>query len=155
MIPDEKIQEAVLEVFDLRPAAIIADLDLLRPIYAKTAAYGHFGRELPEFTWERTDRADALKAAAGHLTDRPLLGRTRDAVRGPRLACVQQSRKRGPMRRPTRRSSVLSAVVLAGVVAGRRPAGPRVHRGTRSTWRRPASATRDRLPRTRRGDGRA
>jgi S-adenosylmethionine synthetase len=65
VIPDEKIQEAVLQVFDLRPAAIIQDLDLLRPIYAKTAAYGHFGRELPEFTWERTDRADALKAAAG------------------------------------------------------------------------------------------
>jgi len=59
----EKIQAAVLAVFDLRPAAIIRDLDLLRPIYAKTAAYGHFGRELPEFTWERTDRADALKAA--------------------------------------------------------------------------------------------
>ena len=59
----EKIREAVLEVFDLRPAAIIRDLDLLRPIYAKTAAYGHFGRELPEFTWERTDRVDALKKA--------------------------------------------------------------------------------------------
>ncbi|MCW2756307.1 MAG: methionine adenosyltransferase [Nocardioidaceae bacterium] len=65
VIDDEKIQEAVLEVFDLRPAAIIQDLDLLRPIYALTAAYGHFGRELPEFTWERTDRADALKKAAG------------------------------------------------------------------------------------------
>jgi len=65
VVADDKIQEAVLEVFDLRPAAIIRDLDLLRPIYAKTAAYGHFGRELPEFTWERTDRADALKAAAG------------------------------------------------------------------------------------------
>jgi S-adenosylmethionine synthetase len=64
-VPVENIQKAVLEVFDLRPAAIIRDLDLLRPIYAKTAAYGHFGRELPEFTWERTDRADALKAAAG------------------------------------------------------------------------------------------
>jgi S-adenosylmethionine synthetase len=62
-VPVEKIQAAVLSVFDLRPAAIIRDLDLLRPIYAKTAAYGHFGRELPEFTWERTDRADALKAA--------------------------------------------------------------------------------------------
>ncbi|WP_028658622.1 methionine adenosyltransferase [Nocardioides insulae] len=61
----EKIQAAVLEVFDLRPAAIVRDLDLLRPIYAKTAAYGHFGRELPEFTWERTDRAEALKKAAG------------------------------------------------------------------------------------------
>ncbi|KAA1424170.1 methionine adenosyltransferase [Nocardioides antri] len=65
VVPDEQIQKAVLEVFDLRPAAILRDLDLLRPIYAKTAAYGHFGRELPEFTWERTDRADALKAAAG------------------------------------------------------------------------------------------
>ncbi len=65
VLPDEQIQEAVLEVFDLRPAAIIRDLDLLRPIYRPTAAYGHFGRELPNFTWERTDRADALKAAAG------------------------------------------------------------------------------------------
>jgi len=63
--PDSEIQAAVLEVFDLRPAAIIRDLDLLRPIYAQTAAYGHFGRELPDFSWERTDRADALKAAAG------------------------------------------------------------------------------------------
>ncbi|MFT3871665.1 MAG: methionine adenosyltransferase [Nocardioides sp.] len=65
VVPDAQIQEAVLEVFDLRPAAIIRDLDLLRPIYAKTAAYGHFGRELPEFTWERTDRAAALRAAIG------------------------------------------------------------------------------------------
>ncbi len=64
-VSDEEIQEAVLQVFDLRPAAIIEDLDLLRPIYAKTAAYGHFGRELPEFTWERTDRVDALRAAVG------------------------------------------------------------------------------------------
>ncbi|MEO3783425.1 methionine adenosyltransferase [Actinocorallia sp. B10E7] len=61
----EKLQEAVLEVFDLRPAAIVRDLDLLRPIYSQTAAYGHFGRELPDFSWERTDRADALRAAAG------------------------------------------------------------------------------------------
>ena len=60
---DDQIQAAVLEVFDLRPAAIIRDLDLLRPIYRPTAAYGHFGRELPDFTWERTDRAEALKAA--------------------------------------------------------------------------------------------
>ena len=65
VLPDERIQEAVLEVFDLRPAAIIRDLDLLRPIYRPTAAYGHFGRELPDFTWERTDRADALTVAAG------------------------------------------------------------------------------------------
>lgn len=62
-VPVGQISDAVLEVFDLRPAAIIKDLDLLRPIYSKTSAYGHFGRELPEFTWERTDRAAALKAA--------------------------------------------------------------------------------------------
>jgi S-adenosylmethionine synthetase len=61
----DKIQAAVTSVFDLRPAAIIRDLDLLRPIYAQTAAYGHFGRDLPDFTWERTDRVDALRAAAG------------------------------------------------------------------------------------------
>jgi S-adenosylmethionine synthetase len=65
VVSDETIQKAVLEVFDLRPAAIIRDLDLKRPIYAKTSAYGHFGRELPEFTWERTDRAEALKKVAG------------------------------------------------------------------------------------------
>jgi len=58
----DKISKAVLEVFDLRPAAIIRDLNLLRPIYSKTAAYGHFGRELPEFTWEKTDRSSALKS---------------------------------------------------------------------------------------------
>ncbi|MFJ9646090.1 methionine adenosyltransferase [Streptomyces sp. NPDC101206] len=59
-----RIEDAIGEVFDLRPAAIIRDLDLLRPIYAQTAAYGHFGRELPDFTWERTDRAEQLRAAA-------------------------------------------------------------------------------------------
>ncbi|MGW2212928.1 methionine adenosyltransferase domain-containing protein, partial [Streptomyces sp. NPDC001781] len=64
-IEPEKIEKAIDEVFDLRPAAIIRDLDLLRPIYAQTAAYGHFGRELPDFTWERTDRVDALREAAG------------------------------------------------------------------------------------------
>jgi S-adenosylmethionine synthetase len=62
-VPTEQIRRAVLDVFDLRPAAIIRDLDLKRPIYAQTAAYGHFGRELPEITWERTDRAAALAAA--------------------------------------------------------------------------------------------
>jgi S-adenosylmethionine synthetase len=64
-VPDERIQDAVTEVFDLRPAAIIRDLDLLRPIYAQTAVYGHFGRDLPDFTWERTDRVEALRSAAG------------------------------------------------------------------------------------------
>jgi S-adenosylmethionine synthetase len=63
-ISDEQIQAAILEVFDLRPAAIIRDLELLRPIYSQTAAYGHFGRPELDFTWEATDRADALKAAA-------------------------------------------------------------------------------------------
>ena len=60
-----RIEELVREHFDLRPAAIIRDLDLLRPIYAKTAAYGHFGRDDHDFTWERTDKAEALAAAAG------------------------------------------------------------------------------------------
>ena len=60
---DDRIEKAIGEVFDLRPAAIIRDLDLLRPIYQQTAAYGHFGRELPDLTWERTDRAADLKAA--------------------------------------------------------------------------------------------
>jgi S-adenosylmethionine synthetase len=61
----ESITRAVRAVFDLRPAAIIRDLDLLRPIYAQTSTYGHFGRELPDFTWERTDKVEALRAAAG------------------------------------------------------------------------------------------
>ena len=64
-IAEERLVEVVAEVFDLRPKAIIRQLDLLRPIYRKTASYGHFGRELPEFTWERTDRVDDLRAAAG------------------------------------------------------------------------------------------
>lgn len=64
-LPDEQIIGAIREVFDLRPAAIIRDLDLLRPIYAQTAAYGHFGRELPDFTWERLDRVAELRSAAG------------------------------------------------------------------------------------------
>ncbi len=63
-VPVERIQDAVTRIFDLRPAAIIRDLDLLRPIYAQTASYGHFGRDLPDFTWERLDRVDALRAAA-------------------------------------------------------------------------------------------
>ncbi|MGO4782386.1 methionine adenosyltransferase [Cryobacterium sp. W22_MBD10_FK3] len=64
-LPEKDITAAIREVFDLRPAAIIKDLDLLRPIYAQTAAYGHFGRELPDFTWERLDRVDDLRSAAG------------------------------------------------------------------------------------------
>ena len=64
-VPVADIERAIDEVFDLRPGAIIDDLDLRRPIYRKTAAYGHFGRELPEFTWEATDRAEALRKACG------------------------------------------------------------------------------------------
>jgi len=64
-VPVERIEKAINEVFDLRPAAIIRDLDLLRPIYQQTAAYGHFGRELPDLTWERTDRVADLKSAVG------------------------------------------------------------------------------------------
>jgi S-adenosylmethionine synthetase len=64
-VDSAKIADVVPEIFDLRPAAIIRDLDLRRPIYRKTAAYGHFGRGDKEFTWEATDRADAVKAALG------------------------------------------------------------------------------------------
>ncbi|MFF9881253.1 MULTISPECIES: methionine adenosyltransferase [Streptomyces] len=64
-VPQAVLEKAIGDVFDLSPKGIIRDLDLLRPIYGRTAAYGHFGRELPDFTWERTDRVDALRAAAG------------------------------------------------------------------------------------------
>ncbi|MBI2355499.1 MAG: methionine adenosyltransferase [Deltaproteobacteria bacterium] len=64
-VSEERLAELVREVFDMRPRAIIEQLDLLRPIYRKTAAYGHFGRELPEFSWERTDKAEILKQKAG------------------------------------------------------------------------------------------
>ncbi|MBF0370560.1 MAG: methionine adenosyltransferase [Magnetococcales bacterium] len=64
-IPDAKIEQLVAEVFDMRPKAIIQQLDLLRPIYRQSAAYGHFGREIADFTWEKTDKAQALKDAAG------------------------------------------------------------------------------------------
>ncbi|MEU7082730.1 methionine adenosyltransferase [Streptomyces achromogenes] len=64
-VPQAVLERAIGDVFDLSPKGIIRDLDLLRPIYGQTAAYGHFGRELPDFTWERTDRVDALRAAAG------------------------------------------------------------------------------------------
>ncbi|PPF40148.1 methionine adenosyltransferase [Pseudoclavibacter sp. RFBJ3] len=64
-VADATIIEAILSTFDLRPGALVEDLDLRRPIYAQTSAYGHFGRELPDFTWERTDRAEELRRAAG------------------------------------------------------------------------------------------
>ena len=70
-VPVARIEELVREHFDLRPAAIIRDLDLRRPIYAKTAAYGHFGRDDHDFTWERTDKADALRERGGRrIADR-------------------------------------------------------------------------------------
>jgi S-adenosylmethionine synthetase len=65
LIPKEKVREIILDTFDLRPAAIIEYLDLLRPIYKKTAAYGHFGRTEPEFTWEHTNMADVIREKAG------------------------------------------------------------------------------------------
>jgi S-adenosylmethionine synthetase len=71
-IPITRIEELVLEHFDLRPGAIIRDLDLLRPIYAQTAAYGHFGREDRDFTWERLDKVDALRAGAGLAAESPV-----------------------------------------------------------------------------------
>jgi S-adenosylmethionine synthetase len=71
-VPVARIEELIQEHFDLRPGAIIRDLDLRRPIYAKTAAYGHFGRNEPEFSWERTDKADALRSAAGLAVAEPV-----------------------------------------------------------------------------------
>jgi S-adenosylmethionine synthetase len=70
-LPTTRIADLVLEHFDLRPGAIIRDLDLWRPIYAKTAAYGHFGRADSDFTWERTDKAEALRAASGLAAEVP------------------------------------------------------------------------------------
>ena len=89
-VPSARIEELIREHFDLRPAAILRDLDLRRPIYAKTAAYGHFGRDDHDFTWERTDKADALRAG------RPGSDRS---PRPPRRAA------RTGRRRPSRRSS--------------------------------------------------
>jgi S-adenosylmethionine synthetase len=65
VVAEDVIEKAVREVFDLRPAAILRDLDLKRPIYRDTAAYGHFGRDLPGFSWEHTTKLDDFKAAAG------------------------------------------------------------------------------------------
>jgi S-adenosylmethionine synthetase len=67
-----RLEQLVWDHFDLRPGAILRDLDLHRPIYQKTAAYGHFGRDDKDFTWERTDKADALRAAAGLAEETPV-----------------------------------------------------------------------------------
>jgi S-adenosylmethionine synthetase len=71
VIPKQRVEEIVKEVFDLRPGAIIEYLDLLRPIYRKTAAYGHFGRNEPEFNWEKTDKADIIREKAGLKGEKP------------------------------------------------------------------------------------
>ncbi len=92
--PTSRSSGAVLEVFDLRPAAIIRDLDLLRPIYAQTAAYGHFGRELPDFTWERTDRAAALRPPSAPEAAASPVGRCTGTVIG--LATVRPARRLSP-----------------------------------------------------------
>ncbi|MGD2149942.1 MAG: methionine adenosyltransferase domain-containing protein, partial [Desulfobacterales bacterium] len=65
VIPKYRVKEIINEIFDLRPAAIIEYLDLLRPIYRKTSAYGHFGRNEPEFTWEKTNMVDVIREKAG------------------------------------------------------------------------------------------
>jgi S-adenosylmethionine synthetase len=70
-VPVVRIEELIREHFDLRPGAIIRDLELRRPIYKKTAAYGHFGRDDHDFTWERTDKAATLRSAAGLATPQP------------------------------------------------------------------------------------
>ena len=74
LISDDVLSEIVMKTFDLRPKAIIQTLNLLRPIYQKTAAYGHFGRDEPEFTWEATDKVEALRSAAG-ISATPVLER--------------------------------------------------------------------------------
>jgi S-adenosylmethionine synthetase len=70
-VPVARIEQLIGSHFDLRPAALLRDLELLRPIYAKTAAYGHFGRDDHDFTWERTDKAAALREAAGIAAKTP------------------------------------------------------------------------------------
>ena len=107
-IPVERIEELVAEHFDLRPGAILRDLDLRRPIYAKTAAYGHFGRDDHDFTWERTDKADALREAAG-LADEPATRSRAGALSSPRCCSAKhaavaaiidrKARARSPRRR--------------------------------------------------------
>ena len=104
-----RIEELVREHFDLRPGAIVRDLDLRRPIYAKTAAYGHFGRNDHDFTWERTDKADALRAAAGSPA----------AVATPPDRFRSRPRARRGRPRPSRRAHLV-AVALDGELARRR-----------------------------------
>ncbi len=102
--PVERIQDAVTQVFDLRPRAIIAALDLLRPIYSQTAAYGHFGRNEPDFSWERTDRAAALRAAVLSRPRRRLVAPSRLG-----FACPWPRRRHATTIQATRASWELAA----------------------------------------------
>ena len=100
-VDEPSIEDAVREVFDLRPAAIVRDLDLLRPIYRRTAAYGHFGREDKEFTWEHTPRVEELKRALWSLT-----GSRRPPALSRQLPDVNGDPPTSPLRRRTRNCSV-------------------------------------------------
>ena len=133
--PVEQIEKAIDEVFDLRPAAIIRDLDLLRPIYPQTAAYGHFGRELPDFTWERTDRVDDAAQGRRRLTPpgrhcSAAVRTDRQSVRCPRRAC--QGSRAVPCWTPAgrRRTPAVS------VRSGRTAAVSSDERGVRGAGRR-------------------
>ena len=111
-IPVTRIEELVHEHFDLRPAAILRDLDLRRPIYTKTAAYGHFGRDDHDFTWERTDKADVLRAAAGlAAASRRLTSRSS----GAELVCPAS---RARSRRSSYRLAADAELPETGAVAG-------------------------------------
>ena len=128
-VPVARIEELIREHFDLRPAAILRDLDLRRPIYAKTAAYGHFGRDDPDFTWERTDKADALRAAAGPRR-RDAAKPSDDGSHRRRLGRVRRARDavRQARAHPRRRGDALLA---RGELLHRRPRGRRRRRGLR------------------------
>ena len=114
-LPISRIEELVREDFDLRPAAIQRDLDLRRPIYAKTAAYGHFGRADHDFTWERTDKADALRARSGHR--RPGHGRRRAVGRAPLQNGATLAREWGVISRLRPQALPLSPAPAPVVVA--------------------------------------
>ena len=136
LVPEERIAQAVREVFDLTPKQIIDGLDLLRPIYEKTAAYGHFGRTEKEFTWERTDKKDALRDAAGGGKVRAVTGdraaQQRSCSGTPSSAAPVNGRARCAVRdrsppeglRPSRASRGASRSSLRRSARGRLPAPP-------------------------------
>ena len=117
-LTQERIEELVREHFDLRPAAILRDLDLRRPIYEKTAAYGHFGRDDRDFTWERTDKADALRPPRGWTVPRlpgRRLGRSRPRA-GQR---VTTRRGIAPLDRPHGQTDDLQKTLIAALQRNR------------------------------------